>query len=157
MEKFLESLEEAEKTIKTLDHMVYVTFPLIKDKRLLLKVIQEIKKSVADCITSILQYEYIFKRVSLSRDPKENFRTFTEKCAARYGIGKDEISLVLELFDFVEKHKSSPFEFIKGEEVVILSESMNHITLSIEKTKQFLNLAKEMLKKTREGMRKNSA
>ncbi|MGA2130558.1 MAG: hypothetical protein ABSG05_03030 [Candidatus Pacearchaeota archaeon] len=155
MEKFLESLEEAEKTMKTLDHMVYVTFPLIKDKRLLLKVIQEIKKSVTDCITAILQFEYLFKRVNLSRDPKENFKTFTEKCAPKYGIDKNELALIFELFDFVEKHKASPFEFIKGEKVVILSESMNQTTLSLDKTKQFLNMAKDILKKTREGMRKN--
>lgn len=157
MEKFLESLGEAEKAIKTLDHMVYVTFPLIKDKRLLLKVIQEIKKSVTDCITAILQYEYLFKRVSLSRDPKENLRTFTEKCAPMYNIDKNELALIFELFDFVEKHKASPFEFIKGEKVVILSDSMNQTTLSLEKTKQFLNMAKDILKKTREGMRKNVA
>jgi hypothetical protein len=55
----------------------------------------------------------------------------------------------------VEKHKASPFEFIKGEKVVILSESMNQTTLSLDKTKQFLNMAKDILKKTREGMRKN--
>ena len=157
MEKFLESLEEAEKAIRNLDHMVYITFPLIKDKRLLLKVIQEIKKSVTDCITAILQYEYLFKRVNLSRDPKENFKIFTEKCAPRYSIDRDEISLISQLFDFVEKHKASPFEFIKGEKVVILSESMSQTTLSLDKTKQFLNLAKDILKKTREGMRKNVA
>ena len=44
MEKFLEALVTAEKDLRTIDHMVYVTFPLIKDKRLLLKVILDIKE-----------------------------------------------------------------------------------------------------------------
>ena len=37
MEKFLENLQEAHKIIQTLDHMMYVTFPLIKDKNILHK------------------------------------------------------------------------------------------------------------------------
>jgi len=46
MEKFLENIYVAEKSLRTVDHMVYVTFPLIKDKRLLLKIIQELKNII---------------------------------------------------------------------------------------------------------------
>lgn len=153
MEKILENITEAEKNLRIIDHLVYVTFPLIKDKRLLLKVIQEIKEVITSCITSILQYEYLYKRVSLYKDSRENFKTFTEKCAARYNIGKEEIKLVLELFEFVEKHKASPFEFIKNEKIVILSENSRPATLTLEKTKEFLITAKNFLKKTKEGMK----
>lgn len=155
MEKFLEKIEEAEKTIQTADHMIYVTFPLIKDKRLLLKVIQEIKTAISNCISSILQYEYLYKRITLYKDSKTNFKTFTEKCTPRYQISREEIKLILELFDFVEKHKESPFEFVREEKVVILSENMRPKTLTIEKTKEFLILAKNILRKTRETMKRN--
>lgn len=155
MEKFLEKIEEAEKTIQTADHMIYVTFPLIKDKRLLLKVIREIKTAISNCVSSILQYEYLYKRITLYKDSKTNFKTFTEKCAQRYQISREEIKLILELFDFVEKHKESPFEFVREEKVVILSENMRPKTLTIEKTKEFLILAKNILRKTRETMKRN--
>ncbi len=155
MEKFLEKIEEAEKTIQTADHIIYVTFPLIKDKRLLLKVIQEIKTAISNCISSILHYEYLYKRITLYKDSKINFKTFTEKCSPRYQISKEEIKLILELFDFVEKHKESPFEFIREEKVVILSENMKPKTLTIEKTKEFLILAKNILRKTRDVMKRN--
>ncbi len=153
MEKFLENILEAEKNLRTLDHMIYITFPLIKDKRLLLKVIQDIKNVIANCITSILQYEYLYKRISLYKDSRENFKTFTEKCAQRYNIGKEEIKLILELFDFVENHKKSPFEFIKGEKIVILSENSRPTTINLDKAKQFLITAKDVLKKTKEGIK----
>ena|SRR3990167_9049630 len=155
MEKFLEALASAEKNLRTVDHMVYITFPLIKDKRLLLKVIQELKRIITDCITSILQYEYLYKRINLFRDSQENFRTFTERSAPRYGITRDEIKLIRELFDFVDRHKESPFEFIKDDKLVILSENMKTTTLSLEKTKEFLQLTKEILKKTKQGMQYN--
>ena len=98
MEKFLESVLEAEKKLRTVDHIVYITFPLIKDKRLLLKVIQEIREIITKCITSILQYEYMYKRINLYKNPKENFRTFTERCAPRYDIGKNEIRIIHKAF-----------------------------------------------------------
>ncbi len=155
MEKFLEKIGEAEKTIQTVDHIIYVTFPLIKDKRLLLKVIREMKTAISNCISSILQYEYLYKRITLYKDSRTNFKTFTEKCAPRYQINREEIKLILELFDFVEKHKESPFEFIREEKVVILSENMRPKILTVEKTKEFLILAKNILRKTRETMKRN--
>ncbi len=155
MEKFLENIVAAEKKIQVADHMIYVTFPLIKDKRLLLKILQEIKNAVMNCISSILQYEYLYKRITLYKNPKSNFKIFIEKCAPRYQITKEEINLILELFDFIEKHKESPFEFIKDDKVIILSNSLDPKTLTIEKTKEFLMFVKSILRKTRETFEKN--
>ena len=156
MEKFLENMLEAEKNIQIADHMTYVTFPLIKDKRLLLKILQEIKNAVVHCISSILQYDYLYKKIDLYKDSKENFRVFIEKCASNYEITKEELGLITELFDVVEKHRQSPFEFVKGDKLVILSNGLKPRTLSIEKTKEFLILGKSILKKTRERFRKNT-
>ena len=155
MEKFLENIIAAKKKIQIADHMIYVTFPLIKDKRLLLKILQEIKNAVTGCINAILQYEYLYKRIILYKDPKSNFKTFTEKCAPRYKITREEINLILELFDFMEKHRESPFEFIKNDKVVILSNSLKPKTLTVEKTKEFLILVKDILRKTHETFKKN--
>ena len=68
MERFLEYIQEAEKIIQTVDHMAYITFPLIKDKKLLLKILLETKIAVANCINSILQHEYIYKRITLYKN-----------------------------------------------------------------------------------------
>ncbi len=156
MEKFLENLQEAEKIIRTSDHMIYVTFPLIKDKRLLLKILLDAKTAVAKGINSILQYEYLYKRINLYKDAKTNFRTFQEQCAPKYKITKQEIKLILELFDLVEKHKQSPFEFIKNEKIIILSENLKTKTLSVANLKEFLVLAKNILRKIRETMKNHS-
>jgi len=150
MEKFLENIVVAEKTIRTADHMIYVTFPLIKDKRLLFKILHEIKNALALCINSILQYEYLYKRIRLYKDSRLNFKIFVEKCVPRYGITKEEMNLILELFDFVEKHKESSFEFVKDEKIVILSKSLRPKVMTVEKTKEFMMVAKNILKKTKE-------
>ena len=148
MNKFLESLQEAEKNVRTIDHMLYVTYPLIKDKRILIKVLKESKNSIFLCISAILQYEYINKRITLYEDSKRNFNTFIE-CSKRYGITSDEIKKILELYDIIERHKESAIEFYKNGKLVILSENMTQRLISLEKTKEFLGLSKEILKKTK--------
>ncbi len=153
MEKFLESLIEAEKIIQTADHMIYMTFPLIKDKKLLLKTLSETKIAVTKCINSILQYEYLYKRITLFKESKTNFRIFKEKCAQKYKITDKEINLILELFELAEKHKKSPMEFVRKEKIVILSENSVPETLTFEKSKEFLILAKSILRKTKAMIR----
>jgi len=147
MDKFLENLQEAGKIISTTDHMLYVTFPLIKDKKLLLKILRDTKIAISKCISSILQYEYLYKRIKLYNDPKTNLKTFEEKCAKRYAITKQEIKLITELFDVVEEHKKSSMEFMKNSKIIILSGSLEQKIVTIEKAKEFLILAKNLLKK----------
>lgn len=149
MERFLKNLRQAEKTIQTLDHLVYVTFPLVKDKKLLLKILLETKTAVTNLINAILQYEYVFKRVTLYDNPKKNFESFEKKCAPKYNLSNQDIKLIKELFDIAEKHKQSPFEFVRNNKVVILSENLDTKTVTFEKTKEFLELAKSILKKAK--------
>jgi hypothetical protein len=154
MEKFLENLFEAEKSIRRLDHIIYVTYPIIKDKRLLLKILTEIKSSIARCISSILHYEYIYKRIKLSKNPIENLRTFKTKCASRYEISFAEMKLITELFNIIKRHKTSPFEFRKEDKIVILSENLEPKIVIFKDTKEFLALAKIILDKTKKRILK---
>ncbi|MEX2017391.1 MAG: hypothetical protein WD876_02870 [Candidatus Pacearchaeota archaeon] len=150
MEKFLQNLEEADKIIKTVDHLVYVTFPLVKDKRMLIKILVETKNAVALCINAMLQRDYIYRKVRLYKDAKENFRTFEERCAPRYNLSFSEISKIKNLFDIAEKHKKSPLEFMRKDKIVIMSENSGNFhteTISHEKVKDFVNLAKSLLSK----------
>jgi len=153
MEKFLENLQEAEKTIRIVDHIVYVTFPLVKDKKILIKMLLETKKAIANCINSALQYEYLYKRISLSKDHKINFDTFIKKCSLQFGITREETILIVHLFDLVKKHEESTMEFIKNGKIIILSDDLNPEIITLEKTKEFLNLAKQILRKIMEKIR----
>lgn len=155
MEKFLQFLQDAEKNIRTLDHLIYVTFPVVKDKRLLLKIIIETKTAITDCINAILQYEYLFKRIKLYNQPQTNLKTFIEKSSKRYNITNREIKLILELFKLTEAHKKSPMEFVREGKIVIMSEKFQPHTITIEKTKEFLAIAKSILSKTKKTFKNN--
>ncbi len=147
MENFLVSLESASRTLKTADHMTYITFPLIKDKRLLIKILSEIYSSVTSTINAVIQYEYFYKRIVLHSDAAMNFRTFRERCAPRFGISQNDISKIIELFSIIEKHRQSPLEFVRKDKFVIMSNNAHMDIVTVEKLKEFLITAKDMLKK----------
>jgi hypothetical protein len=147
MEKFIEYLEEANKITKTADHMLYVTFPLVKDKKILIKILKELKKATAYCINSILQYEYLLRRISLYKDPQMNFRTFLIKCAPLYKLSKQEVQEIQEIFLLIKNHEQSAMEFTRGEKLVIITENETK-TLEIKQIKKFINLNKKLIEKT---------
>jgi len=145
-EKYITSLEKAKKNLQMADHLTYMTFPLVKENKLLLKVLDELYLSVFNTINSILQYEYLYKRIQLYKDPRENFRTF-RKIAARYNIKEEQLNKLIEILSIGEKHKKSPFEFIKNNKIVIMSDNLKTETLTIEKIKAFLLETKDFLRK----------
>ncbi len=148
--KFLENIYEAERIIRKIDHILYITYPIVKDKRLLLKTLVDTKIAITKLINFILQYEYLYKRIRLYKTPKENLRIFHEKCAPKYKITKQELKLISNLFYIVQKHKESPFEFRKKDKIVILSETSSSQIIVLENNKEFLEVAKQILQKTKQ-------
>lgn len=145
MEKFQQNLQDAIKSLQIADHMTYVTFPLVNEQRLLLKIFDEIYKSVINCINAVLNYEYLYKRIRIYSDNEDNIRTFSDRCAKYYNLSHEQIKKILEILELNKKHKKSPMEFVKKERVVILSENLGTKTLDIHKIKEYLILAKEFL------------
>ncbi len=153
MEKFQENLKEAIKALQIADHMTYVTFPLVKEQRLILKIFDEIYKSIIGCINAILNYEYLYKRIKLYTGNKDNMQTFVDKCAKDYTLNNEQIKKIKEILEINKRHKQSAMEFIKKDKVVILSDSLKTQVLNIQIIKQYLLLAKELLIKVNEKVK----
>ena len=133
-----EYLKDSIKSLQIADHMTYVTLPLVNEKRLLLKIFDEIYKSIINSINAILNYEYLYKRIQIYSDNNDNFQTFVSKCAKRYNITHDQIKKIKEIIEINKKHKESSMEFVKKDKVVILSDSLKTQTLDIFVIKNYL-------------------
>ena len=94
-EKFQENLEDAIKNLQIADHLAYITLPLVKDNRLLLKIFDSIYKSIISCINAILNYEYLYKRIKIYKSTEENLQTFVHKCAKNYNLTNKQIKVYL--------------------------------------------------------------
>jgi hypothetical protein len=154
MEKFRENLENAVKSLRIADHMTYVTFPLVNEKRLLIKIFDEICKSVINSINAILNYESLYKRIRLYPDNEDNLQTFLEKCSKNYNLTNEQIKKIREILMLNKKHKQSAMEFVKSEKVVIMSDNLQIQTLDITLIKRYLLTAKELVMKANIRMNK---
>ena len=95
---FLDELVNIEKMFRGADHLIFVTYPVVKDNKLLLRALEELYNAVVLNISLILRCEYLYKRVDLSKDIKKNFKTFLEKCSGKYGLNENDVDILENLF-----------------------------------------------------------
>jgi len=151
-EDFLLRLDDAQKHLKTADHMIYVTFPIVREKRILIKVLEEIHNSLSILIKTVLQYEYQMKRIKLYNDEKMNFEVFRQRCASRYNIKPEQTEAIKEIIMIAEKHRQSPFEFTRDDRFMIMSDNLRLESINLEKLKSFLAIAKDVTMKINASM-----
>lgn len=152
-EKYMEYLELAGKSLRTADHMAYVTYPLLKEKMILFEILNNVYSSILNIINAVLQYDYLYKRINLYKDAETNLQTFREKCAPRYSINREEIGKIGEIMEIMGRHKNSQMEFMRKDKLVIMGENMHTETLTLEKIREFVFIAKIIQKKTEEKIR----
>lgn len=143
--KYQENLDDAVRSLKIADHMTYVTFPLVGDRRLLLKIFDEIYKCIINCVNAVLNYEYLYKRISLYQENESNFSTFTSKCAKWYGLSHEQVKKIRQIIELNRRHRQSAMEFVKKDKVVVMSDSLRTDVLDTRVIKEYLLLAKEFL------------
>lgn len=146
MEKFQEHLSKADSLIKTADHLVYITFPLIKENRLLKKILEDIGESAYNVYRAILEYEYLYKRIRLHGDDKSDLELLP-RCSERFKLTTEEIELIKKILGLVEKHKDSSFEFIRKNKLVMMSENLKTESINLEELKKYLNQIKRIIVK----------
>jgi len=145
--KHIESLEKARKSRKIADHMAYMTYPMMRDKRLLLKIVDEIYSALIGSMNAILQYEYLKKRINLSNDADQNLKLLFEKCSQRYGISNEDIYSLRDFFSLYEQHKKSPVEFQRKDKIVLMSDDFRTKIIDLEKIKKYIFLARKIEEK----------
>ena len=143
MEKFQEARQKAIQSFKTADHMVYVTYGVVKDAKLLLAILENLNTSLQETMNSILQYDRLFKRIPIFQDTFESkYNMFRLKSARRYKLESQYITTIAEVKETLDEHKKSPVEFVKNDRFVICNEGYRMKTLSINEIKKYLGIAK---------------
>ena len=139
--------EDIKRILRNADHMIYITYPVLKENRLLAKVLEEVHSSVKKTVDIIMQHEYECKRIKLYSDPKLNMTIFEQKCAARYYITQEEMIGIKQIMQLFDSHKSSPMEFSRQNKFVIMSDDLRTDSITVQKLKLMLGVAKNLARK----------
>ncbi|MEA3430031.1 MAG: hypothetical protein U9R08_02045 [Nanoarchaeota archaeon] len=139
MEKYQEAREAAKKYIKTADHMISVTYLLVKDPKLLVAVMDNVFLALTNSVGAILLHDRLFKKIPPFHNTFESkYRMFREKSAEIHNIDKTYLTFILDIKDTILQHKKSPIEFSRKDSFVICSKDYKLKTLTVPDIKGYI-------------------
>ncbi len=147
-QKFIDSLIETEKHLQSADHIIFVTIPVVKDPKLMLRAFESVYRGLTLNISTILKFEYLYKRITLSNDTKINLETFFARCSKNYGLNEGECKLLKEIIFLGKKHKESGLEFSRSGKVIMVDDELGVFEIGIIKLKEFFSISKKLLQST---------
>ncbi len=147
MEKFQVYREHAAKKMKSAEHALRFTYPVVQDTRLLLGINENLFSSLQNLVFTIVSYERLFRRVpSYLEDFDSQYKIFREKVAPRYKIDEKYMRLIERVVEISKKHKDSPVEFAKNDTYVICSGKYKLDALSAKEFENLVSDANEFFK-----------
>lgn len=131
-------LNEALRHIALAERITYQTYPLVKDNKLFLKILEELNKSAINLVNANYKKTFFNKEIKPEKI-KKIIRILSEM-----NINKQDINLVLEIIMINQKHKSSAIEFSKNDKIVIMMDNLQTIILDINKIKNYIRIVKKL-------------
>lgn len=120
IEKASYHLNLAQHHLNVAGHMLNVLYPMLQEKRMLIKIIKELSKGVDNLIKSSLYYDAYFRRIKISKNPRENYGLFIEWVAPRYFL-KNDINNISNVLKIEQKHVEAEVDFVRGNKFVIMA------------------------------------
>ena len=143
--KFL--IDEANKLINRADHLLYITYPLVKDNKIIINIAENVNNGLITAVEALLAYDRLYKRIPIYSDQFEiKFDIFKNKVVPRYNIDREHVVLISDMKNFIENRKKSGTEFVKEDKFIVFRQNKVD-TMSFDKIKKNLNSSKEFLSK----------
>jgi len=146
MEKFQTSLIQSKKSLQIADHMIFVTYNVVNDARILLSSVKNIFNSLMSATESLLHYERLFKRIPIfPQNTQSKLTLLKDNCLKTYDLSQNYLYLINELNELLEEHKKSPIEFSRKDKFVICTPNYSMKTVTPKKIKEYITLTKKYI------------
>lgn len=148
MEQFDSYVATANKAFKIADHLVYVTFPVVRDNKLMATALEQLFVALQNGMSALLYHDAAYKRISAFPTAFERqLQIFKQSTCQRYHIGEDVCLLIRDIAGLIKNRRESPIEFSRRERYIIASETYKLTTLTVDKLKRYIIGTKEFLDK----------
>lgn len=147
MEQIRRMVLEANNAFKTADHLAYVSYPLLKDNKLLLAIAQNLYIASLKGMDAVLHYEKLYKRINmLPVDFESRMYIFETNVVPRMNIRPGVSKIIKDLRFIVQQHRGSPIEFSRKEKFVICNDDYTTMkTIDNEMLKTYIVIMRDFL------------
>ncbi len=144
MQAYEQFLENAKKYVRTADHLLTNTFPLVKDPRMLVSVLHNVDLAYRNIVLFMLNRDVTQGKIPDfdQTDFGAVISLFKARAERRYTIKLEYVKIVEEIYNLVKDHKSSPMEFARHEVFVICSDNYDVKTVTTANLREWIGKAK---------------
>jgi hypothetical protein len=155
MEKFREYQQQARQHLKNADHLVSISYPMVRDNKLLLAAAENLAEALNLYVLTVLAYERLARRIPPFHEERESaFNSFMRDVVPQHKIDKNYIKLITDFNELVRFHKDSAVEFNRKDKFVMASGSYKLMELSegllkdnLERARRFMELIESIVSK----------
>ncbi len=161
-EKYQLEQERALKNIKLAEHMLSVTYPFVKDPKMLLTIIENIFLAMTSAMGSLLYLDRLYKQIPpFHKNFESKIYLFENVYLKKLSLNSDHLLAMKDLKEIILLHRQSKVEFSKGGEFIICSDQydnlrkINQKTVSdyLEKAKIFIEQITNIVEEKRKRIR----
>lgn len=147
MEQVDRLILEANNAFRTADHLAYVSYPLLRENRLLLIITKNLFTAALKAVDVILYYEKMHKRLNVvPLDFDSKIMIFEKNLAQRMNIKSGVCKVIRDLRFIVNEHKESPIEFSRKEKFIICNDDYTSMrTIDIDVIKSYIVVMREFV------------
>jgi hypothetical protein len=116
-----------------------MTYPMIKDPKLLLAIVENIFASLDYGVGALLHYERLFKRIPSFNDTyASRMEVFKNRMIPKHKLSHNYVNLIMDVKSILSEHKNSPVSFIRKDKFVICSPTYSIKTIDINLVKKYI-------------------
>ncbi len=148
MENYDELLKKAQKEIDSSDHLLFVTYNIVKDSKFVFSVTNQLIDAVKYALEALLEYERKSKHIEPY--PK-NFifmvETFRKKVAERREFDERTLNFLKKLVSMEQTIDSSSIHFRRGDTYVLADQEFGTQSIELQTIKSYFTSAQEFVSK----------
>ena len=124
-------LSDANRQVQIADHLLTVTYPMVKDPKLLLSVMEHARKAIEDSAQAVVEHhvhngDYEVPQHA-ARDPTAAFADLVKIRKPSIPAAQEAIALCRDLRQTLQEHKDTHTAFRREEKLVIAGEGFEQL------------------------------
>ncbi len=141
-------ISEAINEVKVADHMLTMTYPLIRDPKMLIAILQKLLNASNKALDTAIRLEYEWKRINaIPQNFNAKIDILRKGFIKEYNFTNQEIKTVKDIYRIILEHKNASIEFSRHEKFIISDNDYRLRTISVDQIKRYIPLVKSFIEK----------
>ena len=139
----LNSFKTAQHHYQTADHLLSVTYPLVKESKLLVAIVESLNLCIENIMDALIAFHH--HNTKTPQSPENQWGYFQSKITPYYHISSEYISLIITLREITKQHRHSTVEFSREGKRILCSQDYKLHILTPKEVKEYVTQCKQFL------------